>query len=174
MTSPTPTAVPDTPFQALDAAHQKIMEHLADLAKLVDHMERHGDDAHARAEAGRIEHFFSTTSRQHHLDEESQVFPGLLATGNADLVAAVNSLQQDHGWIEEDWIILAPQLRAVASGQGGNEPEELRHTAQVFLELCHEHIALEESLIYPQAKALAMKFNRQRQERVKAAAPSSS
>jgi len=174
VTRPTPTTTPESPFQALDAAHQQIMAHLADLAKLIDHLERNGDDAQARAEAGRIETFFSGTSRQHHLDEESTVFPGLLASGNAELVAAVNSLQQDHGWIEEDWLMLAPQLRAVASGQGGNEPEELRHTAQVFLELCHEHIALEESLVYPQARALAMKFNRQRTERLRAAAPSSS
>ncbi len=163
-----------TPFQALDAAHQQIMKHLEDLAKLIDHYERHGDDAQARAEAGRIEHFFSTTSRQHHLDEENQVFPGLLQSNKPDLVAAVQSLQQDHGWIEEDWIVLAPQLRAIASGQAGYEPEELRHTAQVFLELCHEHIALEESLVYPQAKALAAQFNRQRTERLRQAAPSSS
>ena len=30
---------------------------------------------------------------------------------------------------------------------------ELKHSAEVFLNLCHDHIVLEETLIYPEAKA---------------------
>jgi hypothetical protein len=44
------------------------------------------------------------------------VFPSLPSSADAELVAAVRSLQQDHRWIEENWIALAPQLRAIAPG----------------------------------------------------------
>jgi hemerythrin-like domain-containing protein len=34
---------------------------------------------------------------------------------------------------------------------------ELKHNAEVFVNLCHEHIMLEESLVYPEAKAHLVK-----------------
>jgi hemerythrin-like domain-containing protein len=147
-------AVPEpASFEALDACHQQIQAHLAMLSALAQHIEATGVDAQARQQAGAIESFFSGTSRQHHLEEEKTVFPPLLASGNAELVAAVRSLQQDHGWIEENWLELAPQLRAIASGNDWIDAAEFQHYLEVFLELCRGHIALEETLIYPESKA---------------------
>ena len=140
-------------FDALDACHRQIQAHMQDLQGLMDYITEHGVDAHARQQAGAIEAFFSGTSREHHQDEVRQVFPELLASGNADLTAAVRTLQQDHGWIEENWIELAPQLRAIASGNGWLDEAEFRHYVEVFLELLQGHIALEETLIYPESKA---------------------
>ena len=140
-------------FDALDACHQQIQRHLTELAALGQHIEATGVDDVARQQAGSIEAFFSGTSRQHHLDEEEKVFPPLLVGGDAELVAAVRRLQQDHGWIEENWLELAPQLRAIASGNNWFDPAEFQHDVEVFLDLCRGHIALEETLIYPQSKA---------------------
>jgi hypothetical protein len=140
-------------FEALDVCHQQIAAHLNQLAALITHIESSGVDEHARREAGAIETFFSGTSRAHHAEEEKSVFPPLLVSGNAELVAAVRSLQQDHGWIEENWIELSPQLRALALGNTWLDAAEFNHYAEVFLELCREHIALEESMIYPESKA---------------------
>lgn len=140
-------------FEALDVCHQHIAAHLNRLAALIPHIESHGVDAHARQEAGAIESFFSGTSRAHHVEEEKSVFPPLLASGNPELVAAIRSLQQDHGWIEENWIELSPQLRALAMGNTWLDAAEFNHYAEVFLDLCREHIALEETLIYPESKA---------------------
>lgn len=151
-----------TDFRALDDCHQQIGQHLERLGALMDHLDREGVDDHARTEADTIERFFSTTSQRHHLDEETKVFPQLLGSTDVDLVATVRMLQQDHGWIEEDWLAIAPQLRAIAAGYNWYDPAELRHALQVFLELCREHIALEESLIYPEAKAQAEKLQRRR------------
>jgi len=75
-----------------------------------------------------------------------------LASGNAELAQAVRTLQQDHGWIEENWIELAPQLRAIAVGNDWIDAAEFQHDVEVFLELCNGHIALEETLVYPAAK----------------------
>ena len=165
-------------FKALDACHQQIAEHLARLDALVEHLVSEGVDAHAQGEARAIEAFFSETSQRHHLDEESKVFPPLLSSSDEALVATVRMLQQDHGWIEEDWLALAPQLRAIAAGYSWYDPDELRHGIGVFLELCREHIHLEESIIYPQAKAVVAKLERRRALlpplKFKAGAPSSS
>jgi hemerythrin-like domain-containing protein len=151
-----------TDFKALDACHRQIAEHLARLDILLAHLDDSGVDAHAQAEARAIEAFFSDTSQRHHQEEEAKVFPPLLASSDDALVATVRMLQQDHGWIEEDWIEIAPQLRAIAAGYNWYEPAELRHAIQVFVELCREHIQLEESIIYPEAKALAAQLLRRR------------
>lgn len=165
-------------FTALDACHRQIAEHLGRLDALVDHLVSQGVDAHAQTEARSIESFFTETSQRHHLDEEAKVFPPLLASSDEALVATVRMLQQDHGWIEEDWLAIAPQLRAIAAGYSWYDPDELRHGIGVFLELCREHIQLEESIIYPQAKAVVDKLARRRATlpplKFKAGAPSSS
>ncbi len=144
--------MPPISFDALDACHQQTLVHLHALAELIAHVQAHGFDAHARKEAKAVETFFSHTSRKHHADEERSVFPPLLDSPDPMLVQAVRTLQQDHGWIEENWIILSPQLSAIAEGSSWLDADEFQHTAAVFLALCTEHIELEESLIYPEAK----------------------
>lgn len=153
-------------FESLDACHRQTHDHLADLAALARHIEVTGVDAQAQQMAGAIEAFFSTTSREHHAEEERSVFPVLLASDNAELVQAVRSLQQDHGWIEENWIELAPQLRAIASGINWVDAAEFQHAVEVFLDLSMGHIALEETLIYPESKARWAKLVADRSRRV--------
>ena len=140
-------------FEALDACHRDITRHLAALGALARHIETDGIDDKARQQAGTIEAFFSGTSRRHHAEEERSVFPPLLTSGNSELAMAVRTLQQDHGWIEENWIELAPRLRAIAVGNGWTDPTEFQNYVEVFTELMEGHIALEETLIYPQSKA---------------------
>jgi hemerythrin-like domain-containing protein len=148
------TAVPPTDrFQALDACHQQIQEHLEQLADVLLKIQEGVDDAQFRQQVGTIEAFFSGTSRAHHADEEKNVFASLLSSDNAELVQAVRTLQQDHGWIEQNWIELAPMLRAIAQGEDWVDMAELQHNAEVYLALCHDHIVLEETLIYPEAKS---------------------
>jgi len=140
------------PFEALDECHRQIMSHLADLANLARQIEAKGVDAAAQHQAGVIEAFFSRTSREHHAQEEKSVFAPLLALGDSALNASVHTLQQDHGWIEENWIELAPQLNAIASGNNWPDPAEFLHGVQVFVDLCTDHIALEETVVYPQSR----------------------
>lgn len=141
-------------FEALDACHQQIHRRIEELAALAGRVAAAGSvDAQSQAEAAAIEAFFSGNARRHHLEEERDVFPPLLAGGNAELEAAVRTLQQDHGWIEENWIELAPQLRAIASGSSWIDMEEFQHSVAVFHDLLLGHIALEETLIYPESKA---------------------
>ena len=140
-------------FNALDACHQQIHQQLAELADLLERLETSSDSPHCRQKAKTIEAFFSEVARPHHAEEEKNIFPVLLASDNAELVQAVRTLQQDHGWIEQNWLELAPMLRALAQGEDWADMAELKHNAEVFVSLCHDHIVLEETLIYPEAKA---------------------
>ena len=78
-------------------------------------------------------------------------FPALFHRGDPALIGHVLRLQRDHGWLEEDWLARAPQLQAAAEGDSGYELDGLRQDAAVFTALYQEHIALEESLVYPEA-----------------------
>jgi hemerythrin-like domain-containing protein len=140
-------------FNVLDACHRQTLTMLDTLAALVARLGHDGLDAQARAVAKDIVQFFSITARQHHEDEERHVFPKLLAGDDAAVVQTVMRLQQDHHWLEEDWLELSPHLDAVAAGQNWYDLDVLRQGVDVFTALSHDHVALEESCIYPQARA---------------------
>ena len=146
-----PVSQPDR-FQALDACHQQIHAHLEELTGVLEQIQVGADEAQYRDQVRTIEAFFSANARQHHADEEKNIFPKLLTSDNAELVQAVRTLQQDHGWIEQNWLELAPMLRAIANGEDWVDMAELQHNVEVFLALLHDHIVLEETLIYPEAK----------------------
>ena len=140
-------------FDVLDACHRQILFTLGKLAAVVSRLKGIGPDDEARRMAAEIVGFFSTTAREHHRDEERHVFPALLATGDPEIVQAVSRLQQDHGWLEEDWMEIAPHLDAVACGNAWYDLDLLQEATEVYIALSHDHIALEESCIYPEARA---------------------
>ncbi len=141
-------------FQALDRTHREVLVQLQAFDRLLQHVDDNGPDDTAQASAAQILAFFSGASRQHHADEESVVFPRLLASGDAELVQHVRRLQQDHGWIEEDWRLLLPQIEAIATGYNWFDLSMLRLALPLFGTLYREHIALEETVVYPAAQAL--------------------
>ncbi|MCW5634122.1 MAG: hemerythrin domain-containing protein [Rubrivivax sp.] len=158
----TRTARPERPpapalpqFDRLDRAHREVLEVLHDFERLLEHVGDNGPDEQARASARHIQHFFNGPARQHHSDEERTVFPGLLAAGDPAVVQHVRRLQQDHGWLEEDWIELSTQIEAIANGYNWYDLGTLRQALPVFVQLYREHIALEESMIYPLARRQA-------------------
>lgn len=140
-------------FEALDRTHADVVVSLRRLEKLVDRLEAAGEvDDTARAIAADLCTFFNGTARLHHEDEERVVFPPLLAGNDAELIQHVQRLQQDHGWLEQDWLEMEPTLRSIAEGFAWHDPALLREMAAVFCALYIEHIALEESVVYPASK----------------------
>jgi len=150
--TPAPRGRTVQPFDVLDSCHQQIVTALQQMSDLLDHLEVHGVDGRAQEAARGIFQFFMNTAREHHLDEERHVFPALLRSGRSELIDATLRLQQDHGWIEEDWLELAPQFESIAAGYHWFNLEQLRLAVPVFQALYQDHIALEESMIYPEAK----------------------
>lgn len=137
----------DADLAQLETYHGQVRGHLDRLAALATRVESEQLGAETRAEACAIEAFFSGSMQEHHRMEEASVFQALLDTGDAELVTTVRTLQQDHGWMEQNWIEVGPQLRAIAQGNHWVDPAEFMHGAEVFLELCYGHAALEETLI---------------------------
>jgi hemerythrin-like domain-containing protein len=145
------SAVPDG-FASLDAAHRSALAMIDALDRLLTRLENQGLDTEARAAAQQVLDFFNGPGRHHHAEEEARVFPELLASGDAELIHHVRRLREDHGWIEEDWLMLAPQVEAIAQGYDWYELPMLRLALPVFADLHREHIALEETVVYPAAR----------------------
>ncbi len=154
--SPTANAkATDADFARLDDYHAQVRAHLDRLASLATRVENAPLSDVDSAEACAIEAFFSGSMREHHLIEEASVFPDLLGSGDDELDTLVRTLMQDHGWIEQNWLEIAPQLRAVAQGHHWIDPAEFQHGTEVFLELSYGHTALEEVVVYPRARVAA-------------------
>ena len=152
---PARRTVPPLPIhEMLDATHREVMQVLGRLQQWVEQLDTQGIDADTRRTAGEICSFFDGGVREHHEAEELHVFPALVASQDAALLQHVRRLQQDHGWIEEDWRELRPQLQAVVDGINGYDLAFLRAAVPVFTELYRDHIALEESVVYPESRRL--------------------
>ena len=139
-------------FEFLDNTHRDIQTHIKLLHTLVDAIDNDGLNTANRGTARRVLDYFNGEARQHHLDEEKHIFPTLLASQNAEVVQATEHLIQDHGWLEENWIQIAPSLEAATGGNLWFDTAELRHALEVFEALYLDHILLEESIAYPEAK----------------------
>ena len=59
---------------------------------------------------------------------------------------------QDHGWLEENWLHIAPAISALSTGSQWFDHAELQHALEVFEALYLDHLLLEESLAYPEAQ----------------------
>lgn len=140
-------------FEVLDECHVATLAVLADLEALVGRLADGPPDAAMRVSAAAIVAFFAITARQHHEDEERHVLPKMATSDDPEIVQTALRLQQDHDWLEEDWMALSPHLDAIACGQSWYDVDLLREGAQVFIELSRDHIALEEACIYPEARA---------------------
>ena len=151
--SPAPRGRAVQPFDVLDSCHRQVIIALRQMDELIAHLSTRGVDGSAQEMARAIFLFFMNTAREHHLDEERHIFPAMLRSGRADLIDAALRLQQDHGWIEEDWLELAPQFESIAAGYHWFNLDQLRQAVPVFQALYQDHIALEESLAYPEARA---------------------
>lgn len=150
---PKRSAAPALPaVETMDRSHRQTLQVLAHMKRLTELLAQPGHDAAAAPLAAQACSFFNGPARGHHEIEEIQVFPGLLADGKPELLAHVRRLQQDHMWLEEDWLELEPHLQAVARGYVTEHQAFLCAALPEFTSLCEEHMALEESLVYPEAR----------------------
>ena len=142
-------------FEFLDDTHRKIHEKIQRINFFVSKIESQDLTPAERKELHEICDFFETEARQHHLDEETHIFPSLLSSPDESIVQLTRRLTQDHGWLEENWIEIDPQLDALSQNRGSYDFAELSHAMIVLTALYDEHMQLEEELAYPQAKKLS-------------------
>jgi hemerythrin-like domain-containing protein len=152
MSSTPQTPADSTLFQFLDQVHQRMQEELQHMSRAVDALAQGELPPVARQQLKTAVHWFDTTARQHHLDEEKYVFPALLESGDEYVAEITRRLRQDHGWIEQNWLEIGPLLSAAVGGNHSFDADSLRESVQLFSQLCLDHLVLEESLAYPEAR----------------------
>lgn len=151
----TPAAGFEAPLEMLSACHGRVERQCQTLLRLVPHLAASGPDDAAREAARNVMRYFDTAARNHHADEEEDLFPALLqaATGT-DLIRAqslVAALQAQHRELEQVWANLRGTLERVCLGSLRElNLEEVGRLVWLY----RSHIALEEEDLLPLAARL--------------------
>ncbi len=150
-----PRASFDAPLAMLAQCHDRADAQVNTLRRLVDHLPLHGADTQARDAATAVMRYFDIAARDHHADEEDDLFPALLdAMAGSDAVCLrelTEALRSEHRQLEALWQTLRPQLAAIATGDAteldGRAVEALIHGYQ-------SHIVREDGELLPLAARL--------------------
>jgi len=139
----------DAPLEMLQACHERILTQCETLEKLAAHLRTAGLTPEARVAAAGVHRYFSTAGRQHHQDEEQDLFP--LLRGDASLAGLIDTLTAEHLRMETLWEKLEPLLRAPDTIR---DPEDFSKRVTEFNALYAGHIARENTELLPRAAAL--------------------
>lgn len=144
----------EQPFEMLQACHERITRTLALLARLRAHLRRHGADTQAQQAARDVLRYFDRAAPEHHRDEELHVFPPVLAQGDAAQHALVARLLRDHRDMEARWAKAREVLAWTTDGSLQRLEPAHEAALDAFAALYAAHLAAEEDLAYPAARAL--------------------
>lgn len=73
-----PSASFEVPLEMLTACHHRIESQCTTLQRLVAHLATHDVDMDASIAAAAVLRYFDTSARDHHADEEADLFPALI------------------------------------------------------------------------------------------------
>jgi hemerythrin-like domain-containing protein len=141
----------EQPFEMMEACHERLHRMLALLGRLREHLPIHGSDDQARQAARDVMKYFDQAAPQHHRDEELHVFPPLAQGPQGD---TVRKLRHDHEQMEAQWAEVRTLLDAVAQGKLMALAATDLALLDAFAALYESHIADEERIAYPAARAL--------------------
>lgn len=144
----------EQPYEMLEACHERVQRSLDLLGRLLDYVEQQGHDAQSRSAAADVLRYFDIAAPLHHADEETHVFPLLLAEGDADQRTLVHKLQADHRRMETLWAeVRQPLLRWREPGCTEGPDRTTHDAVSAFRALYGDHIANEEGVAFPAARA---------------------
>jgi len=150
-----PAAGPESPLEMLAACHERIRHQCATLQRLPPHLATHGANVEARAAAAQVIRYFETSGKQHHQDEEEDLFPALIESmAGSDAVCLheiTAALQADHHALETGWIPLRDRLMQIVNGD--NAPLTARDV-ETWIAHYEQHIQREEDVLLPMAARL--------------------
>lgn len=150
-----PAASFEVPLEMLAACHGRVERQCALLRRLVPHLAAHGADDQARDAAASIMRYFDSAARDHHADEEVDLFPALIESmAGSDPVCLrelVDALRTEHRALEQRWHDLRRALEPIAAGQAAALDAD---AVAAFADLYARHIAREEAELLPMAARL--------------------
>lgn len=150
-----PGASTEAPLEMLAACHGRVHKQCDTLGRLAAHLPTHGSDAAAQQAATAVMRYFDTAARDHHADEEEDLFPALLeAMAGSDAVCLrelTDGLRAEHRVLEGRWAALREVLARVARGQPVALPPS---DVQAFVAAYAAHIEKEDTELLPMATRL--------------------
>ncbi len=150
-----PAAGTEAPLELLSACHRRIESQCATLRSLVAHLLAHGVDGEARTAAANVLRYFDISVRDHHADEEEDVFPALIESmAGSDAVCLremIEGLKADHRALEADWRRLRGVLERIAAGE---DVALLEDHVEVMVGKYERHIEFEDRELLPMAARL--------------------
>jgi hemerythrin-like domain-containing protein len=150
-----PAAGFEVPLEMLHACHSRIELQCATLQRLLPHLAKHGADNEARIAAAGVMRYFDTAARDHHADEEQDLFPALIESmAGSDAVCLrklTTGLAAEHRELEARWQRVRAALERVVAGDS-----VLLEAAgvQMLVDLYRRHIEREEGELLPMAARL--------------------
>ena len=152
---PAPSAGFDHPLEILEGCHQRIRRNCTLIERIARHVATKGNDDEARQACRSVMRYFDDAGRNHHRDEEEDLFPALerRATG-ADVAlvgALVERLRREHVELDALWSEMRSRLEGVARGNySGVTPD----AATLFTRSYERHMEIEEASLFPLARRL--------------------
>jgi hemerythrin-like domain-containing protein len=145
----------DQPLEILEACHERVKNHCQILQRLSAHLKVAGIDDQAILASKNLLRYFEIAAKNHHEDEENNLFPMLLESmAGSDAVCIneiINVLKEEHIHLERIWQSIKDPLELIASGTIASIDE----TQILLLATTYEkHINLEENELFPMAKRL--------------------
>lgn len=148
--TPGPTEQPLDTFSQCHAGIMAQMQLLAELPALLE------PAAQARRIAGQMLKFFPRVVREHHAEEEQELFPAVLAASvkgpERELVQVmIERLTAEHRQVEKMWSRLEPALALVAKGRDTDlDPSAVQRLVTTYV----GHAQYEEQQFLPLAQGL--------------------
>jgi hemerythrin-like domain-containing protein len=150
-----PAAGTEAPLEVLAACHGRVERQCATLRRLVPHLAAHGANQEARTAATNVLRYFDTSAKDHHADEEVDLFPALIESmAGSDAICIrelVDVLTADHRALEVAWRHLRGVLERIA---GGESVLLASDEVEALVGLYERHIEREERDLLPMAARL--------------------
>ena len=139
----------------LSACHGRAEIQCATLRRLVPHLAEHGADEEARNAVAKVIRYFDTSAKDHHADEEEDLFPALIESmAGSDAICLremIEGLTADHRALEAAWRRLRGVLERIAAGESAPLASD---DVEAFVVLYERHIKREEDELLPMAARL--------------------
>ena len=153
MSEPSTHALPNAPIQDFSHCHSGILKQLDRLAELPALL---APAARARQIAEQALEFFREAIFEHHLDEERELFPAVLASAQQGAEAErvqglAQRLTDEHRGLEAAWKRLESGLKQVAKGKDGHFDAA---DIDALVSQYRAHAAFEESAYLPLAQTI--------------------
>jgi hemerythrin-like domain-containing protein len=150
-----PRAGFEAPLEMLGACHARIERNCGTLRRLVPHLAANGSDTAARTAAANLMRYFDTAARDHHADEEDDLFPALIESMAGSDAVCIRELTArlcaEHRELEARWDGLRAVLERVVAG----EPVLLEASeVEAMVGLYERHLEREDSELLPMAERL--------------------